>query len=196
MKLCTYESLNESGIVRFRELAMDSEVDVNCINNSNGFTPLLLICSSNRSDSLFDCINILLERNAININVKDQGGWGALSFVCLFNGSNRKLPDIIRLLLDYGIEISTTTSQGWSALSQAELNLSYYHCSQPNLITIVHQLLERGINTLDTSSTDKGNRIRILRDKLVFVDLGFTNYDSMVQLLEEYRAILPQSYPM
>ena len=196
MKLCTYESLNEAGIVRFRDLTLDAEVDVNCINNSNGFTPLLLVCSSNRSDSLFDCVNSLLERNEININIKDQGGWGVLSFVCLFNGSNRKLPDIIRLLLDYGIEISTATSQGWSALSQAVLNLSYYHCNHPDLITIVHQLLERGIHTLDTSNSDKCNRIHILREKLVFVDLGFTNYDAMVDLLEEYRSVVTTIYPI
>jgi ankyrin repeat protein len=182
--------LNEANIILFRQLALDADVDVNCINNSNGFTPLLLVCSSNRSDSLFDCINSLLERNTINVNAKDQGGWGVVSFVCLFNGNNRKLPDIIKMLLENGIEMCTATTQGWSALSQAVLNLSYYHCNHPELITIVHKILERGINALDTSIGDKFDRIRILREKLIFVDLGFINYDAMVDLLEEYHSMV------
>jgi len=142
-------------MVHFRQLALDAEVDVNCINNSQGFTPLLLLCSSNKSDSLFHSIQSLLERSTLNVNARDKEGWGALSYLCLFNDKNSKFPDIIQQLFDKGMEISVTSSQEWETLSQTALNLSLYHSNYPHVGVIIRQLLEMGIKKLNTTISNK-----------------------------------------
>ena len=195
MKLCSCENLDQMGIARLSEIVSDVNVNINCIN-CRGLTPLLLVCFFNRSEHLFDCIQILLQRTEINVNSRNKDDWNALSVVCLFNGNNIKLPDIIHLFLQKEIELNPTNSYGWDALSRAVISLSFYHCNHPEFVSIVQHILEYGIFALNTNTEDKNNRLCTLREKMVFLDLGFTNIETMVDLLEEYRIIVAINYPI
>ena len=184
------------GIARFRQLVSDLQVNINYTKGFKGFTPLLLVCFSNRSESLFICVDTLLGRPDININFRNKDECSALSLVAIFNGNNQKLPEIIRLFLQRGIDLNPMSSYGWDALSRSLLSLSFYHCNHPELVSIVRLLLEYGISFLKINSNDKMAKLRNLREKLIFLDLGFTNVETMIDLLKEYRIIVAIHYPI
>jgi len=188
-ELCSRESLEEEDIALFRELAMDIEVDVNlpCLTNP---CPLLRVCSSNRSENLFDCVEGLLQR-ALDIRVNDSNNWNALIIVCMSNGSS-KLLDIVRLFVERGISVRATSKSGWSVLSQAVINLSLNNHDHPDFLAIVRFLLESGIRSMD----DDGNkelRLSLLQQKMDSETGGdgrLSNLDNMMRLLEEYLVIV------
>lgn len=78
LELCGYDELDESDLARLTELVTDTTVNINC-KDSNGLTPLLLLFWSNQSESLSECVEILLQREEINVKAKDNFGNDALT---------------------------------------------------------------------------------------------------------------------
>jgi len=114
--LCGLKRLEGNNLTRFIQLVNDKgAVDVNCINDT-GETPLMLLCERNQSDSLYNCVEILLrERPDIDINQTDEFGNNALIRLCYFSLSN-KIMEMAELLIDNGIDLEQTNKYGRNAL--------------------------------------------------------------------------------
>ena len=129
-------------VKRFRQLVLDSQVDINSVQDSFGRTPLLLLCSTNNSDRLWLYVRILLKRSDLLINAKDKKGTNALLTVC-FHYSGKNLFEVVKLLLKRGIDIKARNEFGCNALISLlrNPNLEFSH-----LLEIVQLLLDGGLN--------------------------------------------------
>ena len=102
---------------------MDGDADVNGVD-SEGNTPLLLLCQHNKSESLYRCMEILLtspnteneNKSAVNVNHQNKNGFNALLYLCK-SSQHEKLKEVIQLLIKHGIDLNQTdTQRGMSAL--------------------------------------------------------------------------------
>jgi len=101
LELCSRVDLNSAAIQRFRALVCDKELNVNCIEEASGHSPLLVIISNNQSDRDYEHIEFLLQSNRVNVTLKGKDGWAVLGI--LSNCHSRKnLVSIFTLLLLYG----------------------------------------------------------------------------------------------
>ena len=147
MGLCSKDFLDEADFKRFRELSTDETINLNCTDNL-GRTPLLLLAKSNQSMGLYDCLQILLQQNQLNINAKD-GDWNALMYVCrYYSGVN--LFYIVTRLLDCGSELVKTNAL-------LILCINYKH--EIGLFRIIKLFLSHGV---DISTTDDQNGFNAL----------------------------------
>ena len=156
LDLCSRSSLHQDQFNRFAKLAMDKAVNINCLNESL-YTPLLLVCRRNKSDTLIDCINTLLKRHSVDVSyqVKDgiQKGLNALIAVCI-SYQNQDLVRIIRLLLERGVDIDAIESEShWNALF-AVCCVSRFGMN--NVAQVVQVLLDAGAD-VNTEVKDGSN---------------------------------------
>ena len=140
LELCALHLLPDH-MKRLRQLALEKEVDLNCINSISQ-SPLLLLCKFNISDNLNVCLEILLERNSIDVNNQDRDCWNALLAACYFY-ENQHLVKIVLLLLQRGININALNAHGCNPLHNLICVNSW---NSPNLIEVVTALLDGGIN--------------------------------------------------
>ena len=112
--LCSHFFIPPADLTRFGELVMDKAVNVNCVN-VNLYSPLLLLCSHNKSDTLI-CIQTLLKRHSVDVSFQGPKHYNALIAICSsYNGQH--LVEIVQLLLQRGIEIDAIESEShWNAL--------------------------------------------------------------------------------
>ena len=112
--MCTRRDLTSSCIQRLDELAKDKEVDLNCTYDESKRTPLLLLCANNQSDSLCQCVELLLENHSIDVNARDKNGSNALHLLCK-HYRRTKLFYLAQLLVRRKISVITKeTDGGWS----------------------------------------------------------------------------------
>ena len=108
MALCRLERLNGDDLTRFTQLAKDEmAVDINCTNDAKDglSTPLMLLCRCNPSDSLYDCVEILLQnRPDIHVNQTNNYGSNALMLLCAHSKSD-KIVEVAQLLIDKGVDL-------------------------------------------------------------------------------------------
>ena len=103
----------------------------------------MLLCSSNKSDSLIPCITVFLQREATDVNAKDRDGMSVLSSLC-FHSSGKLILEGVRLLLTHkGIDLTSTNNNGWTALHALVCN---YTGDIPNLLDVVRELLNAGVS--------------------------------------------------
>ena len=131
MALCRREKLFDDEIDMFIELAIHKVIDVNHTNEYYGNTPLISLCLYNQSNSLFDCIEILLQNSTILVNQTNKDGVNALMALCA-NSRCDKMVDIIELLISKGADVNhVDTKYGRNALmfvlSYTTLGPRYYH---------------------------------------------------------------------
>jgi len=144
--LCSRSSLDLSEFNRFAKLVMDKSVNINH-PNENCYTPLLLLCRSNTSDTLIDCIQTLLKRYSVDVSyqVKDgiHKGLNSLIAVCIFYQSQH-LAKIVRLLLQQGIDTNAFESEShWTALF-AVCYVSRFGVN--NVAQVMQMLFDAGAN--------------------------------------------------
>ena len=107
LKLCCLKGLGDDELNWFKELATDKEaVDVNCTDDF-GKTPLMLLCSYNLNDSLYNCVKILIQnRHDIKVNHMDYNDYmekNALMQLCAESESD-EIVEMARLLIAKGID--------------------------------------------------------------------------------------------
>ena len=180
-ELCSCKSLDDEDMALVRSLVLDKEVDIN-LTNSDDLCPLILLCSSNKSDSLLTCLDhLLLRGSTLDVNAQDKFGLKVLSVVCIsYSGS--KLLDIIRLLLGSGINLE------WDALSETLVNLTLYNHDHPDFVAIFRLFIESGVE-----EDEINDRLRPLQEKLALApdgDVNFSKLESIMGLLEEYRIVV------
>ena len=126
---------------RFRELALDPTVDINCVQDSLGRSPLLVLCASSNSDNLWKYVRILLKRKDLQINARDAKSSNALHTVCFHYGGQNLLP-VIRQLLKRGIHINAQNEYECDALLSLLRNPN---AQLSNLPKITELLLDEGL---------------------------------------------------
>ena len=130
-------------IARFRELAIDKEVDCDAMDTT-GFTALqLLIFNLKISSNLFPLVESLLQRTSVNVNSRQNNGWSILNAFCFFyEGEN--LTQFVRLLLLHGADTNALSSRGWNAL----LSLFFRNYSTGNAVKLetVQLLIDAGVD--------------------------------------------------
>lgn len=148
MQLCCFFSLDKIQSKRFEELAIDKEVDLNCVDNHHR-TPLILLCRFSKSERLPELISILLNRHSIDLNIQDNDQWNALISVCFYY-HNQHLVEVVRLLLARGINGKAVTKRGSNALYA----LCCIHCGDVSNVTeVIRTLLDGGIEINGQKST-------------------------------------------
>ena len=113
LDLCCKKDLTHSERIRLRELAVDKDVDIN--RERGRCSPLLCICRSNQSLSLYRCLRSLLLNEGIDVNVRTDKDFTALSLLTRYY----RLPnliDCVQLLLDRNINVHFKTKYFKNAL--------------------------------------------------------------------------------
>ena len=157
-KLCECREFTDDQIILFRSFALDVEVDVNYID-SEGFAPLLNLCWSNKSNRLYELIEILLSRSDLDINVKEMNQRAnALTMVCRYY-SGHKLFDIVGLHLKHKIEADSKNKNDENALMGLCVNYK-----KENIIDIVRLLLTQPdvLKNLNAVNKDMGWNVLVL----------------------------------
>ena len=91
LELCSYEEINESRFARLVELVTDPSVNINC-KDTNGLTPLLSLLWNNQSESLYQCAEVLLQREEIDVKAKDNFGDEALTILQrMYDGKEKNI---------------------------------------------------------------------------------------------------------
>ena len=104
MELCSFDNVTETGLARLSELVADKTVDINCRDPESNLTPLLLLCWSNQSDSLSQCVQVLLERDEIDLKAKDNNNNDALAILQdMYSGEEK---DFITCLIDSKLRLA------------------------------------------------------------------------------------------
>ena len=117
LQLCRRKRLGDGDNLRlFTDLVTGEEaVDVNCTDD-RGRNPLMLLCRYNQSDSLYNCIEILLQqRHDIDLKQTDKDGMNALMHLCRDSISDR-IVQVAILLIDNDIDVNQVDKEGKNAL--------------------------------------------------------------------------------
>jgi len=138
-------------------LALDPTVDINCVQDSFGRSPLLVLCASNNSDKLWKYVRILMKRKDLLINARDKKSSNALHILCFHYGGQNLLP-VIRQLLKRGIHVEAQNEFGCNALLSLLRNPN---AQFTNLPEITELLLDAGLN-VNTRATDGANSLTTL----------------------------------
>ena len=136
MDLCCKKDLNRDERIRLRELAVDKDVDINCVRGKNG-PPLLCLCRFNQSLSLFKCLRSLLQNKAIDVNVQTDKHFTALTLLTRYY-QLPNLIDCVQLLLDRNINVHFKTGYEKNALHYLA---EYYELD--NLIEIARLIVSK-----------------------------------------------------
>ena len=130
---------------------MDEMVNPNC-TDCQGLTPLLFLTWSNKSDSLLNCLQILLQRKDIDVNTRDKSGqWNAIMNVCR-HYSGEKLPEIVILLLERGADVD---DENTNALILVCTNYK----QEAGLLQLVRLFLRHNINLNANDTKNGGNAL-------------------------------------
>ena len=150
MKVCECRTFNETQLARFFELAQDDEVDVNYVDEE-GLAPILVLCWKQRSGShLLKCLETLLSRKEILVNVQELNQWSnALTIVCQYHGGD-KLIHIIHLLLKHKINVDTKNKNNEIAIMALCKNYK-----EENIKAILHLLLKQAALLKNLNATCK-----------------------------------------
>lgn len=149
LKLCKRNSLNPIATARFHQLVANQAVDINMkeIKQSQTFTPILLLCRNNRSQTLYPCLKAILKRQDIDLEFKDSKfGNNALTLLSR-NYDHYNLINCIRLLINAGISVNSQDFKGRNSL----ILLSRYY-SKDNLIDLFQLLIQHGIDVKATQT--------------------------------------------
>ena len=103
LNLSSQTSLSDEQVTRFVEILADTEVNVNCKRYSS--TPILILCRSNQSESLYPCLKSILAREDVDLKMTSQGN-NALMLLSRYYPLSNPLIDCIRLLVNHGFDIN------------------------------------------------------------------------------------------
>ena len=149
MALCCLERLNGDDLTRFNQLAKNEMViDINCTNDAKDglSTPFLLLCRYNQSDSLAQCIEILLQqRPDIHVNQTDKDGNNSLMYLCEYSKSD-KIVEVAQLLILNGIDVNHTDR--WRS------NALVWLCAlskSDKIVEVAQLLIEKGTDVKQTN---------------------------------------------
>ena len=141
LRLCHRDGLDKKELLRFTQLVKNEEaavLDVNC-TDERGRTTLMLLCRHNQSDSLYDCVEILLQRPDTDVNKTDEDGMNALMHLCRWSDSD-KILEVAQLLIANGVNVKQTDKIGRSALDICESRSSF---KQENNQSAILKLLQQ-----------------------------------------------------
>ena len=118
LALCRRHTWDSAAISRLRQLTTSSSVDVNCVNRDT-HTPLMLVCIRNESQTLRECVNILLRNRDVDVTVKTFNGNNALHLLCSNNNSPQMM-QVAQLLIENGVDVNDTNNKGRTALQNLQ----------------------------------------------------------------------------
>lgn len=140
--MCKKENLQEKDFKRLKELAKDSQVDLNLRSEEEGHygrIPLMLLISSEDTNTivskLLKCTEILLQRKDIDTILNDDTGSTALTLLCQhYQGNDLKV--VLRLLIHHDTRCNQMQQnddllKDWSMVL---LNLCQFHAEGSHAI--------------------------------------------------------------
>ena len=75
----------------------------------------MLVCIRNESQTLRECVNILLRNRDVDVTVKTFNGNNALHLLCSNNNSPQMM-QVAQLLIENGVDVNDTNNKGRTAL--------------------------------------------------------------------------------
>jgi len=184
LKLCGQEGLSETEMGRLLQLMAEKDVNINCCAKFTCNTPLMLICSS-KSDHLIVLVKALLQREDVDLSLKNRLGHTALTLL-IRQSQNASLIDCVRLLVNHGMDVAEKDIYNRCAL---HLLCQYY--KGEDLINIARLLIHK-----DMDPKDLENCVEILRGSKLRTDAGHL-HDLVHSFSQRYEAqvIQPSSHP-
>jgi ankyrin repeat protein len=153
LELCGKSNLEGVEADRLRQLAMDPTVGINCCNRITHDTPIMSLCRSNKSDSLLPSLKALLQREDLNLTLRNHNAHSPLTIICRFN-QHHSVIDCVRLLLSRGFDLTVKDCYGRNAL---QLLCEFY--KGENFIDIAKLLISDKMDAADLKKS-----LNILRD--------------------------------
>ena len=135
LNLSSQSSLSDEKVTRFVEILADTEVNVNCKRYSS--TPILILCRSNPSESLYPCLKSILAREDVDLKMTTSQGNNALMLLSRYYPMSNPLIDCIRLLVNHGFDINEKNKDKKPALFLLSQNPS----TSKNLIDVARLLI-------------------------------------------------------
>ena len=86
---------------RFRALVSDRELNLDCIDDDTGYSPLLLLCLYQQCDKVCEHIDFLLQSNRVDVNLQAGDEYTALRLLCKYH-TGKNLVSILSLLILHG----------------------------------------------------------------------------------------------
>jgi len=115
LELCGQEGLNEEDMARLTRLLLNNDVSVNCCRKLTCDTPLMLLCSS-KTNSLVSLLKMLLQRQDLDLSLRNRLGQNSLSLLCR-NSQNVNMLHCVRLLVDRGTDVTSKDCYGRCCLN-------------------------------------------------------------------------------
>lgn len=113
--LCTRATPTEIEIDKVAALVAKDSVGLVNMVDGNGFSPLILMCRSNRSGNLIRCIKALVKETGIegcnvDVNYQERNGYTALHYICSHYQGDDFL-EILDLLNQRGMNVNITEKE-------------------------------------------------------------------------------------
>ena len=143
LALCSQLSADTCTFNRIEYLARSKDVDVNKTTSSCHRTPLQLLFHYNRGNTIFPCLQALLKRKSVDLDVTDEAGNTVLSNACFHRRDGKKFLKLVALLINHGVDVNKTNNKGWNAIL-ALLCRPKHKGNVPDLLEIVCALINAG----------------------------------------------------
>ena len=114
MQLCSLESLDLDQMDQLRHLLVEENTDIN-FTNANGVSPLMSFCQRNQSDTFLPGFKIFMQRDDLDVNLKNNRGLNILQILCKKNC--QVSGDVIHQLIKHGVDVNAVTAEDFTALA-------------------------------------------------------------------------------
>ena len=141
--LCCQRSVESIMVHRIEYLALSKDVDVNKTTSSCHRTPLQLLFHYNRGNTIFPCLQALLKRKSVDLDVTDEAGNTVLSVACFHRRDGKKFLKLVALLIINGVDVNKTNNRGCNAILLLCSRLES-KSNVPDLLEIVRALINAG----------------------------------------------------
>jgi len=151
--------MDQAACALFCELAADPEVDIN-MTQMDGFSFLMQLCTYNRGNSFYECLDALLRRDEINFSDVEQNH--ALHLLCYFN--EKRTLQVITRLVQKGINPKIQDAFGYNVLHYFCKALSSSHHQNTWMLDVIRFLLNSGCD-VNAQTNDGETALTVLSPK-------------------------------
>ena len=139
LRLCSRPSLDQTDLARLLHLIKEDKVAINSQRHKTFETPLMCLCRYNMSESLLPTLKAMLEREDLDLTLKDLTSHNALTVLFRYN-QHHTVIDCARLLISRGIDCTNQDK-----LQRTALHLVCKFFKGKGMLPCVQLLVEQDI---------------------------------------------------
>ena len=140
LKLCSRPSLDQTDLTHLLNLIKEEKVSINCCVSGTFETAFMLLFRYNMSESLLPTLKTMLEREDLDLTLKDFTSHNALTVLFRYN-QHHTVIDCARLLISRGIDCTNQDK-----LQRTALHLVCEFFKGKGMLPCVQLLVDQGID--------------------------------------------------